>query len=70
MKVKFSKDGITINSKKIDPLNFSIGGYGVKWDIEQNKKDPYEILEALASIKKGKNTKENKIETLKSIVDK
>ena len=53
MKVEFSKDGIKINSKKIDPLNFNIKGYEVKSDIEHNKRDPIEILQALASIKNG-----------------
>lgn len=69
MKVEFSKDGVRINSKKIDPFNFKIKGYELSSNIEKNKKDPFEILEALVSIKKDK-TKMEKIEAVKSMTKK
>ncbi|WP_432665371.1 hypothetical protein R9X47_03715 [Wukongibacter baidiensis] len=69
MKIEFLKDGFKINSKKIDPLNFKISGYEIKNNIENDRRDPMEILLKLVAIKDAKNTDEDKIKTLKSMVD-
>ncbi len=58
MKIEFSKDGVKIDSNKIDPLNIKVEGYELISAIEKNKRDPLEILEALVSIKKDKNKRE------------
>mgnify|MGYP001385986803 CR=1 FL=1 len=58
MKIEFSKDGVTINSKKIDPLNIKVEGIELISNMDRNKKDPLEILEALAAIKKDKGKRE------------
>jgi len=69
LKIEFLKDGFKVNSNEIDPLNFKIGGYEVKNTIAQDKRDPMEILLKLVAIKDAKNTDEDKIKTLKSMVE-
>ncbi|WP_041605918.1 hypothetical protein [Halothermothrix orenii] len=61
MKVGFTKDSITINSKKFDPLNILIGDHGLESDFSEDEVNPFELIEKLASVAE----QENKIEKLK-----
>ncbi|WP_432401196.1 hypothetical protein [Wukongibacter sp. M2B1] len=70
MKVEFSKDGLIINSKKFDPLNFNVGGYEIQSNVAPYKKDPFEMLEALVSIKNCDDSKLDRIKVLKSMTEK
>ncbi len=72
MKIGFNKDGLTLNSKKFDPLNFSINGHGLESDMSRSSShsqtDPFEVLESLSSLKGEEVSKLDKIKTLQSIV--
>lgn len=71
MKVGFGKEGLTINSKKIDPSNFSFKGIEVAVDKTAPQTSPLKILEDLASIKKSNDETTNldKINSLQNVVN-
>ncbi|KNF08061.1 hypothetical protein CLPU_10c01160 [Gottschalkia purinilytica] len=71
MKIGFGKDGLTLNSKKINPLNLSVNGHGIESDYPIKAVDPFEILSSLASIDLSdeKTTRKDKIEALQKILN-
>lgn len=70
LKIGFGKDGLTLNSKKFDPLNLSVNGHGIESDRSLPQVDPFEILSTLASIKSAGDevAKLDKIKALRSVV--
>ena len=72
MRVGFSKDGITLNSKKIDPLNPSGKGYGIEIDESIKEVEAFELLDALSKVDvKDENvTKRDKIGVLQEMLSK
>ncbi|MEW6622863.1 MAG: hypothetical protein AB1420_07025 [Bacillota bacterium] len=70
MKIGFSQSGLTINSKKFDPLNLSVRGHGIESDGYINNVDAFEILEGLAACKTPEATQLDKIKALQSVLKK
>ncbi len=70
MKIGFTKDGLTLNSKKYDPLNFSIAGHGLESNVENNTPDPFDLLQNLAPAKNEEISKLDKINILQNIIKK
>ncbi|MBZ4645623.1 MAG: hypothetical protein JG777_1112 [Clostridia bacterium] len=72
MKIGFSKEGLTLNSKKFNPLNFSVNGYGIEAEEIDNKVDAFELLSKLASVRMADTeaTTMDKIKILQSMVEK
>ncbi|MCR2042849.1 hypothetical protein [Anaerosalibacter massiliensis] len=70
MKIGFSKDGLTFNSKKFHPLNLPLKGISLESDIPLNPTSATEILTAFQEVKPENASKSEKIQLLKSMVDK
>lgn len=72
MKVGIGKEGLTINSKKFNPYNFSLKGMEIAVDKAASHADPLAILEDLASLKKSgaEITNLDKIKALQNVVNK
>ncbi|MBW4828867.1 MAG: hypothetical protein KZY61_14030 [Clostridiaceae bacterium] len=70
MKIGFSKNGLTFNSKKFHPLNLPLKGVGLESDIPLEPTNSTEILTAFEEVKPKNSSKLEKIQLLKSIVDK
>jgi hypothetical protein len=73
MKVGFNKNGLSINSKKFDPLNLSVRGFGIESDNEPNQIDTFEVLSILASAREEGASRLDQITALQNaykIVDK
>ncbi|MGI6777676.1 MAG: hypothetical protein ACOX7R_06510 [Acetivibrionales bacterium] len=70
MSLGFFKDGLRINSKKFHPLNTSIKGLKLESDRNYKPIDAMDILSSLSSINTGKSTKLDKVNTLKTVLDK
>jgi len=71
LKVGFNKDGLTLNGKKFDPLNFTFMGHGIESDGTVKQTDAFEILDALTSVRTSgeeETPKVDKIRALKSII--
>lgn len=70
MKIGFSKDGIKLNSKKIDPLNIPLKGITLESDIPIEHPDPAEILSAFQRPNLRRANRMEGIEILKSMIEK
>jgi hypothetical protein len=70
LKICFNKEGLTLNSKKFDPLNITVNGHGLESNMEISNVDPFEILESLSSSKNPEATKQDKIKALQSVISK
>ncbi len=51
MKVGYGKDGLTINSKKIDPYSFSYKEVSIELEKPEAKSDPMSTVERFYSVK-------------------
>lgn len=73
MKIGFNKRGLTLNSKDFNPLNITVGGYGIESAENHNilrEVDPFEVLSTLATAKDKGNTREDQIKVLKATLEK
>jgi len=72
LKLGFSRDGLTLNSKPFDPLNLSVNNHGIESDRSVNTIDAFDILETLASVKDSEKRadKSDGIEALKTLMQK
>ncbi len=71
LKVGFTKDGFTLNAKKFDPLNLSVDGHGLESDESlKSERDPFEMLQTLATAKGEEVSRVDKIKTLQKVLDK
>jgi len=70
LKVGFNKDGLTLNGKKFDPLNFTFMGHGIESDGTVKHTDAFEIIDALTSVRSsGEETpRVDKIKALRSVI--
>lgn len=66
----FNKDGFEINSKKFHPLNMDLGGVKLESDVDYKPPKAMDLLEAFSSLDVDNATKAQKINALKTILDK
>jgi hypothetical protein len=71
LKIGLGKEGLTINSKKFDPYNFSLKGIEITVDKTVSQTNPLAILEGLASIKKSDEevTNLDKLKVLQNVIN-
>ncbi|WP_066501017.1 hypothetical protein [Abyssisolibacter fermentans] len=70
MKIGFYKDGLKVNSKKFNPLNVAFKGHKLETDKEYKPLEASEVLETFRSISGQRNTRQDKINALKQMIDK
>lgn len=70
MKIGFSKDGLTFNSKKFNPLNIPIKGITLESDIPVEQPDPAKILSAFQQPDIRNVNRMQGIDLLKSMIEK
>lgn len=70
MKIGFSKDGLTFNSKKFHPLNFSTKNVTLESDIPVNNVNAADILSAFQRPNLRNVSREDGIEILKEMLNK
>ena len=70
MKIGYSKDGLTFNSKKFHPLNLSTKKHQIESEVEFNQVDGAELLQELSKMKNANLTKASKMEALGKILEK
>jgi len=70
LKIGFSKDGLRLNSKKFNPLNFKINGVELESDIPLNPPNANEILSVFQQPNLRNANKMQGIDILKSIIEK
>lgn len=72
MKIGFNKEGLTLNSKKFDPLNLSVKGHGIESERSVNDIDALDILETLASVRTSNKevSTTDKLNVLKTLMEK
>jgi hypothetical protein len=69
LKIGFGKDGLTINSKKFNPLNMSVNGHGIESnEIGYSQVDAFDILEKLSAAQGSEVSKVDKLKALQSII--
>ncbi|WP_028309659.1 hypothetical protein [Desulfitibacter alkalitolerans] len=68
MKIGFTKDGLTLNSKKFDPLNITVNGHGIESNRTVENVDPFQLLEGLASCRRPEATRLDQIRALQSVI--
>ncbi|NLZ38841.1 MAG: hypothetical protein GX893_04455 [Firmicutes bacterium] len=69
MKIGFTRNGLTLDSKPFNPLNLSVKGHGIETK-ELPKIDAFEILEKLASARAEGATRFDQVKALQSILPK
>lgn len=70
MKIGFTRNGLTLDSKPFNPLDFSVNGHGIESTDELPKFDAFEILEKLAGARGEGVTREEQVKVLQFIVHK
>lgn len=68
LKIGFSKTGLTIDSKKFNPLNLSVNGHGFESNLDDIDVNPFEILGKLAEARNSDMTKQEKVNVIKNVV--
>ena len=66
----FSKEGFLINSKKFHPLNMDLGGVKLESDVDYKPPQAVDLLETFSSIDVDNASKAQKINALKTILEK
>ncbi|NLZ93154.1 MAG: hypothetical protein GX922_03930 [Firmicutes bacterium] len=70
MKIGFTRNGLTFDSKPFNPLNLSVNGHGIESTEELPKIDAFEILEKLAGARAEGATRLDQVKALQSILPK
>lgn len=66
----FHKDGLTINGKDFHPLNWSYNGISMESDVSTKPVNAMDLLETLTSVNVEQATKLDKLQALKTMVNK
>jgi hypothetical protein len=69
VKIGFSKDGLTLNSKKFHPLNFKTKNISLESDIPLNNVDALDLLSAIQGSDIRSASREDGIKLLKLMLE-
>lgn len=69
VKIGFSKDGLTFNSKKFHPLNIKTKNIALESDVPANNVDAVELLSAIQGPKLRNVSREDGIKILKLMLE-
>ena len=69
MKIGFSKDGLTLNSKKFHPLNFKTKNISLESDIPLKNVDAVDLLSAIQGAEIRNTSREDGIKILKLMLE-
>lgn len=70
MKIGFNKGGLTIDGKKFDPLNLSVGEHGIENDDVMPTTEPFEVLENLSAARGEGASRLDQIRALQGVLRK